>query len=58
MSGRYAGQVGYVVTGMRNVDEARVGDTFYRRESPVQALPGFRQAKPMVHFIVCLSVCV
>ncbi|XP_062513752.1 translation factor GUF1 homolog, mitochondrial-like [Corticium candelabrum] len=44
----YAGQVGYVVTGMRNVDEARVGDTFYRRESPVQALPGFRQAKPMV----------
>lgn len=54
MSVRFAGQVGYVVTGMRNVAEARVGDTFYQVESPVQPLPGFKPAKPMVCVCVYL----
>ncbi|XP_071499367.1 translation factor Guf1, mitochondrial-like [Diadema antillarum] len=44
----YAGQVGYVVPGMHNIKEAHMGDTFYHPNSPVQPLPGFKAAKPMV----------
>ncbi|XP_065839699.1 translation factor GUF1 homolog, mitochondrial-like [Oscarella lobularis] len=44
----FAGQVGYVVVGMRNVEEAQIGDTFFRHGSPVEPLPGFKKAKPMV----------
>lgn len=44
----YAGQVGYVKLGMKTTQEARVGDTFYKRDAPVEPLPGFKSAKPMV----------
>lgn len=44
----YAGQVGYVITGMKTVKEAQVGDTIYKTKEPVKAYPGFREAKPMV----------
>ncbi len=44
----YTGQVGYLVSGMKTVKEACIGDTFYHAKKPVQALPGFRPAKPMV----------
>jgi len=45
----HAGQVGYIITGMKSTREARVGDTFYLpREPEVEALPGFKPAKPMV----------
>ncbi len=44
----FTGQVGYVITGMRTVREARVGDTFYQKGKPVKALPGFKPAKSMV----------
>ncbi|XP_041359737.1 translation factor Guf1, mitochondrial-like isoform X2 [Gigantopelta aegis] len=44
----YAGQVGYVITNMRNTNEAQVGDTFYHENIPVEALPEFKSAKPMV----------
>ncbi|CAG5118201.1 unnamed protein product [Candidula unifasciata] len=44
----YAGQVGYAMMNMRNVDEAQVGDTFFHEKVPVQPLPGFRSATPMV----------
>jgi elongation factor 4 len=47
-SALYTGQVGYIITGMKTVKEARVGDTFYHSRSPVPALPGFKPAKPMV----------
>lgn len=43
-----AGHVGYVVANMRSVKQARVGDTFYHADKPVEPLPGFRPAKPMV----------
>ena len=45
----YPGQVGYLVLGMRSAKEARVGDTFYEAERPVDPLPGFKAAKPMVY---------
>jgi translation factor GUF1, mitochondrial len=44
----YAGQVGYVVAGMKIVNEARVGETIYQTRKPVTPFPGFKPAKPMV----------
>jgi GTP-binding protein LepA len=47
--GLEAGQVGYIVAGVRDVLDARVGDTVTAGEvaNPVQ-LPGYREVKPMV----------
>jgi GTP-binding protein LepA len=44
----YAGQVGYIITGMKTVRDARVGDTIYHPKQPVPPFPGFKPAKPMV----------
>ncbi len=44
----YTGQVGFLISGMKTVKEARVGDTFYHSKKPVEALPGFKPAKSMV----------
>lgn len=42
-----AGQIGYIVTGLKNVAEARVGDTI--ASSPtVEQLPGYAKVQPMV----------
>lgn len=44
----YAGQVGYLMTGMKTIHEARIGDTIYLTNQPVPPFPGFKPAKPMV----------
>lgn len=44
----YAGQVGYLITGMKTIKEARVGDTIFHSRYPVTPFPGFKPAKPMV----------
>lgn len=45
-----AGEVGYVATGLKSVQECRVGDTITTKLHGAQsALPGYRQAKPMVY---------
>lgn len=44
----YAGQVGYVITNMRNTEEAQIGDTLCHEKSNVQPFPGFKPAKAMV----------
>ncbi|CAG8597876.1 2266_t:CDS:10, partial [Cetraspora pellucida] len=44
----HAGQVGYVICNMKVATEAHIGDTFYHLKSPVDPLPGFEPAKPMV----------
>jgi len=44
----YTGQVGYITPGMKTTQEARVGDTFYKKDFPVEPLPGFKPAKQMV----------
>jgi elongation factor 4 len=48
MNALYAGQVGYLITGMKSVHEARVGDTIYHTKQTVKPFPGFKPAKPMV----------
>jgi len=43
------GEVGYVATGLKTVQECRVGDTFTLARNPApEPLPGYRQPKPMV----------
>ncbi|HBL98646.1 TPA: elongation factor 4 [Candidatus Dependentiae bacterium] len=44
----YAGQVGYLIAGMKSVREARVGDTIHHARHAVTAFPGFKPAQPMV----------
>ena len=44
-----AGQVGYVIAGIKDVRESRVGDTITDAATPADdPLPGYREAKPMV----------
>ena len=43
-----AGQVGYIVCGMKRSSEAHIGDTFYLNGKEVDPLPGFEELKPMV----------
>ena len=43
------GEVGFVVTGLKDPDAVRVGDTLTYAENPTaEPLPGYREAKPMV----------
>ncbi len=43
------GEVGFVVTGLKDPDAVRVGDTLTYAERPTdEPLPGYREAKPMV----------
>ncbi|MBA2643993.1 MAG: elongation factor 4, partial [Solirubrobacterales bacterium] len=44
-----AGEVGYLITGIKDVNMLRVGDTLTTRANPAtEALPGYRDVKPMV----------
>ncbi|TEU09337.1 MAG: elongation factor 4 [Candidatus Aminicenantes bacterium] len=44
-----AGEVGYVIAGIKELSHARIGDTITeKKRSAVQALSGFKEAKPMV----------
>mgnify|MGYP006279432911 FL=1 len=43
------GEVGYVVSMMKDIDKAKVGDTVTHVDNPTdEALPGFKNIKPMV----------
>ena len=43
------GEVGFVVTGLKDPDAVRVGDTLTYADNPTaEPLPGYREAKPMV----------
>jgi GTP-binding protein LepA len=49
VEGLTAGEVGYVVTGLKDVSRLRVGDTLTAVARPAaQALPGYKDVKPMV----------
>ena len=44
-----AGEVGFVIAGIKSVEDTRVGDTVTLTSRPASvALPGYRDAKPMV----------
>ncbi|MDM8109899.1 translation elongation factor 4 [Phascolarctobacterium faecium] len=45
-----AGQVGFLAAAIKNVKDARVGDTITDANNPAdEALPGYRKATPMVY---------
>lgn len=45
-----AGDVGYITASIKNVKEARVGDTIYDpKNPPKEALPGYKKVVPMVY---------
>jgi GTP-binding protein LepA len=49
VDGLSAGEVGYVITGVKDVSQLRVGDTLTSRANPAaEPLPGYREVKPMV----------
>ena len=44
-----AGEVGYVITGLKDVSRLRVGDTITSQERPAaEPVPGYKDVKPMV----------
>ena len=44
-----AGEVGYITASIKNVRDARVGDTITLKDNPAkEALPGYRAVQPMV----------
>jgi GTP-binding protein LepA len=44
-----AGQVGFVIAGIKELDSAKVGDTVTHAQKPAaEALPGFKEVKPQV----------
>ncbi len=44
-----AGDVGYIVAGIKQLQELKVGDTITTRESPAsEQLPGYKEMKPMI----------
>ncbi len=43
------GEVGYIVTGIRDVSEIKIGDTLTLSDSPAkEMLPGYKEVRPMV----------
>jgi GTP-binding protein LepA len=45
----WAGEVGYVITGLKDVSELRVGDTLTSdQDGAAEPLPGYKDVKPMV----------
>jgi GTP-binding protein LepA len=44
------GEVGYLITGVKNVADSKVGDTITSSENPArEQLPGYKEPKPMVY---------
>jgi len=44
-----AGNVGYIISGIKNAKEVKVGDTLTKKENPcLEAVRGFEDVKPMV----------
>ncbi len=45
----HVGEVGYLIAGIKNISDIRVGDTMTSHKRPCRrALPGFREIKPVV----------
>lgn len=43
------GQIGYLVSGLKDIESCRVGDTITLKDAPAaEILPGYREVKPMV----------
>ena len=44
-----SGEIGFIITGIKNLSDTKVGDTICDADKPLQeALPGFKPSKPVV----------
>ncbi|ABS60737.1 translation elongation factor 4 [Fervidobacterium nodosum] len=44
-----AGDIGYIIAGLKDVSKAKIGDTITKPENPSpEPLPGYKEVKPMV----------
>ena len=46
------GEIGYIVTGLKDIEAVRVGDTIIARKDilkNIKALPGYKEVRPMVY---------
>jgi GTP-binding protein LepA len=43
-----AGNVGYIISGIKDAKEVKVGDTITHKDRPGEAIQGFSEVKPMV----------
>ncbi len=43
-----SGEIGYIATGIKEVDKVRVGDTIRKKGSEVEPLSGYKEPKPVV----------
>ena len=44
-----SGEIGFIITGIKNLSETKVGDTICDSSNPIiEALPGFKPSKPVV----------
>ncbi len=43
-----AGEIGFIVTNIKDLSQVEVGDTIFHAKEIVEPLPGYRQAKPVV----------
>lgn len=48
--GLLVGEIGYVITGIKDIRQCRVGDTITIQNSNIEPLPGYQTPKPMVFF--------
>ncbi len=48
LAGLGPGEVGYLIAGIKDVGQARVGETVTMAGDPAEPLPGYRDPKPMV----------
>jgi len=44
-----SGEIGYVVTGFKTIQDCRVGDTITLEKGSAKALSGYKEVKPMVY---------
>ncbi|MFA6537598.1 MAG: translation elongation factor 4 [Patescibacteria group bacterium] len=46
-----AGEIGYIVTGLKEIEDCRVGDTIILKKDKgnIEALAGYKEVKPMVY---------
>jgi len=42
------GEIGYIITGLKEVEDCRVGDTITLEHATVEQLPGYKAVNPMV----------
>ncbi|MDP3726868.1 MAG: translation elongation factor 4 [bacterium] len=45
-----AGEIGYIITGIKDIHRAQIGDTITMTNGKIEPLPGYQKPKPMVFF--------